>query len=40
MERHGIDKDVVSDTNQYTAKDFARYYGDAEMLEFLQSLDL
>ena len=37
--RHGIDIDSVSDNNQYTVEDFARYKGDEEMLDFLEMLD-
>ena len=37
--RHGIDKDSVSDNNQNTAEDFARYFEDEEMLDFLKMLD-
>ena len=39
VERHGIDKNVVSETHKYTAEDFARYNEDDEMFEFLQSLE-
>jgi hypothetical protein len=37
--RHVIDKDSVSDNNQNTAEDFARYFEDEEMLDFLKMLD-
>ena len=40
VEHHGIDKDVVSDTKFYTAEKFARHNEDADMLEFLQLLDV
>ena len=38
--RHNIDKDVVSDNNQFTAQDFARYNENADMLRFLQMLHM
>ena len=37
--RHGIDINALSDNNQYTVVDFARYKGDEEMLFFLELLD-
>ena len=40
VDSHGIALDVVSDTNKYTAKDFAHHYEDTDMLDFLQSLEL
>jgi hypothetical protein len=38
--RHNIDKDVVSDNNQFTAQDYARYNENADMLRFLQMLHM
>jgi hypothetical protein len=40
VDRHGIDKNVVSDNNKFTAQDFARYNKDTDMLQFLQMLDI
>ena len=40
VNKHGIDIDVVSDNNEYTAQDYASYNKDAEMLQFLQMLDI
>ena len=37
--RHVIDNDSVSDNNQNSAEDFARYFEDEEMLDFLKMLD-
>ena len=37
--RYGIDKNSVSDNNQNTAEDFARYFEDEEILDFLNMLD-
>ena len=40
VDSHGIDKNVVSDNNKFTAQDFARYNKDTDMLQFLQMLDI
>ena len=38
VRHHGIPKNVESDTNGYTAEDFARYYQQTDMVNFLQWL--
>ena len=40
VNKHGIDINVVSDNNAYTAQDFASYNEDAEMEQFLKTLDV
>ena len=40
VNKHGIDINVVSDNNAYTAQDFASYNDDAAMEQFLKTLDV